>query len=128
MTDLTIEQRVANGVAWLDEHLPNWPQMIELTELDMADDCRCVIGQTFGDYGQALTDDPHDDDRPHDRTELTYAEAVSLGFDSPSRVSWQRLGPPFRDHPSRTIRSEFEALQAEWTRVITARREAVSNA
>ncbi len=46
MTD-TIEQRVAAGAAWLDEHEPGWERRIDLATLDLASSCRCVLGQLF---------------------------------------------------------------------------------
>jgi hypothetical protein len=46
----TIEERVAAGAAWLDTNHPGWVERIDMRQLDMADACHCVIGQTIGNY------------------------------------------------------------------------------
>lgn len=52
----TVQERVARGVKWLDRHKKNWRNEVVVKELDMSDDCRCVLGQVFikpaaKDYG-----------------------------------------------------------------------------
>lgn len=37
---------VASGAAWMDEHCPDWLQMIDLDMLDLSQGDRCVLGQT----------------------------------------------------------------------------------
>ncbi len=49
---ITIPERVANGVAWLDERIPTWHARVTLEDLDMADSCRCVLGLVFSDRVQ----------------------------------------------------------------------------
>lgn len=41
----TVEARVARGAAWLDSVHPGWERRIDLASLDLADGCRCVLGQ-----------------------------------------------------------------------------------
>jgi hypothetical protein len=41
----TIAERVARGAALLDEREPGWWQRIDLSKLDLASTCRCVLGQ-----------------------------------------------------------------------------------
>ena len=50
MLDLTIEQRVANGVALLDEKRPGWFHKFSIKRLDRGSPYRCVLGQSYGDY------------------------------------------------------------------------------
>lgn len=50
---LTIEQRVANGAAFLNENVPNWFQEISTETLDVNDFEKCVLGQIFGHYDTA---------------------------------------------------------------------------
>lgn len=47
---------VAAGAAWLDENEPGWEGRIDLADLDLANSCRCVLGQVMpeGDYLDAL--------------------------------------------------------------------------
>jgi hypothetical protein len=126
VTDLTIEQRVANGVAWLDENVPGWLDRIELPTLDMKSDCRCVIGQVVGKYNRIIEDSGSA--RLLDNVRLiSFEEAARLGFDAVERVS-ARGDFGAGESENLAFADEFAALQSEWTRVIAARREAVSNA
>lgn len=50
---------VKRGAAWMDEHYPGWIERINLSELDMNNCHRCIIGQTIGDYFQAKFDDDY---------------------------------------------------------------------
>lgn len=40
-------ERVAKGVAWLDENYPGWFDVIDLDTLDIAACDRCVLGQVY---------------------------------------------------------------------------------
>lgn len=119
MADLTIEQRVANGVAWLDDRIPNWAYRISLLDFDMRDDCNCVVGQVIGHYGKVVDGV----DVPKDNV-ISLAEAVERGFDAGTRVD----STGNFDSDSGVCQAEFEALQAEWVRVIASRREVVPDA
>jgi hypothetical protein len=45
---LTIQERVAKGIAYLDEFGPeDWFSRIDLSQLDIADPKWCVLGQVF---------------------------------------------------------------------------------
>jgi hypothetical protein len=98
MTDLTIEQRVAAGVAWLDANKPGWAGRIDLGALNMRSPHRCVLGQLFGNYWQA-PEDLHGD------------AGMRMGFESVIPVA--------------EFVVDFKLLGDEWTKVITSRREAV---
>lgn len=41
-----VYERVERGMAWLDEHCPNWVDEINLSRLDLGDGNQCVLGQT----------------------------------------------------------------------------------
>lgn len=52
---LPVEVRVKNGMMLLDEkHGPGWVWRIDVDTLALASTCRCVLGQVYGDYGDAL--------------------------------------------------------------------------
>lgn len=46
--ELTIDQRIENGVRYLNQHMPDWLDIIDLDRLDLAADCSCVLGQIVG--------------------------------------------------------------------------------
>lgn len=43
----TPRERVRAGVAWLDENQPRWRDRVSVNDLEMANGCRCVLGQLF---------------------------------------------------------------------------------
>jgi hypothetical protein len=90
-------ERVAAGVALLDQKRPGWDAEVDLTLLLLASCDRCVLGQLYGDYSRA-TDVFDEDDYPE-----------QYGFDL------------FEGDPL-----TYEDLTAEWKRVITERRQAVA--
>lgn len=113
MAELSIAERVANGVKYLDEYVPDWVGRITLPELDMRSDCSCVIGQVVGTYDAILTDGWGDAEGVR---LITSREAAECGFDSLGRVADARGSFDER------FTEEFDALQAEWERVINERR------
>jgi hypothetical protein len=102
MPELTVEQRVANGVWWLNANKPGWEALINLEALDIEEPCRCVIGQVFGDYHESLFGQPG---------RLAHQVAANHGFNS---------NPP--TSPEYDGANEYAALEAEWIRVVEARR------
>lgn len=46
---LSTEDRVGRGASLLDEYRPGWERLVDLTKLDLADTCNCVLGQVFFD-------------------------------------------------------------------------------
>lgn len=103
--------RVAAGVAFLDEHRPGWwhPGNFDLARFALADSCRCVIGQIYSaerglkSLGYVGFDDAIDEGW----LDLTFESAEQLGF---------YCGPPSQ------YSDEYAELDAEWCRVIEARR------
>ncbi|MEU6387694.1 hypothetical protein ABZ847_29525 [Streptomyces bauhiniae] len=110
-----LKARVERGVAWLDEHLPDWwradrPSQgfdqggpIDLDALVMRDPCGCVLGQLLGNYYRA---------------ELSIDTASACGFDTAARVDDCDGPDEIRD----AMRDEFEALAELWSQVISRRR------
>lgn len=57
----TNEKRVLRGAAWLDEVMPDWFERIDLDELNLADECWCVLGQIVSDVtSEQLTEEGSD--------------------------------------------------------------------
>lgn len=50
---LTVEERVANGVRWLDENAPEWRSKVDPAQLDMISSCQCVLGQVYEAVAEA---------------------------------------------------------------------------
>jgi hypothetical protein len=44
-----ITERVEKGAAWLDQHKPEWYLKIDVAALNLADSCRCVLGQLWAE-------------------------------------------------------------------------------
>lgn len=44
----TVQERVALGVALLNERRPNWRSQVDIDVLEMNDRSWCIIGQVFG--------------------------------------------------------------------------------
>ncbi len=59
-------ENVKRGAVLLDKERPGWRDEINLSTLDLADGCFCILGQVFGYYSDgvwAVFDvDPSDDD------------------------------------------------------------------
>jgi len=112
----TIEERVARGAAWLDGKLPDWWQALDLdpAKFDMAAGCGCVIGQLYPivEYFDQADhyDSPFDVAMDGAWLDLDWETAVSHGF-YVRLLEAERAG-------------EYDALTAEWRRVITERRAA----
>jgi hypothetical protein len=90
----TIAERVARGVAWLDEKRPGWADEIDLTELVLSSPCRCILGQLYGDFDKVSVRGP-----------------MAKGFNA-------------YGGDDQSLYDQFEALEREWRRVITERRAA----
>ncbi|MEU8264446.1 hypothetical protein AB0C02_27970 [Micromonospora sp. NPDC048999] len=119
-TTLTIrdlQDRVDQGVKWLDQHFPDWwnadrPDKgeedggpIRVDELSMSHNCYCVLGQLLGNYYRA---------------NLSIEQAVEFGFDSSVGAVAVDIGTA-----QEAMADEFEALRELWIRVIEQRRAEV---
>lgn len=49
-----IKLAVKKGTAWLDENHPGWVSKIDLSNLQMSNCERCIIGQAVGQYWQTI--------------------------------------------------------------------------
>lgn len=108
-----VEERVARGVAWLDEHRSGWEKIIDLPKFDIVSTCNCVLGQVFAKNWS------------NDRYENTYDWAMEefnlwgvdeeLGFDA-------QVAPEVPDSVwVIAFKQDYIDLQAEWERVIKER-------
>ena len=52
----TVKERVALGVAWLNENYPDWRERIDPATLRMSDACRCILGQVEGSFYHIVVD------------------------------------------------------------------------
>lgn len=50
MTTSTIAERVQRGAALLDTRFPGWVDSVDLSTLNLASGCDCILGQKFGDF------------------------------------------------------------------------------
>lgn len=78
------EKEVSRGIAFLDEHCPDWKNKIDLDTLDMKNCSYCVLGQVFGDWFKGKR-----------CLEIEDQVSVDLGFDIsysyPYNYDWRRL-------------------------------------
>lgn len=49
---LTEEERVRNGAAFLDEHVPGWRESVDPVALNIASAEHCVVGQVSGCFAK----------------------------------------------------------------------------
>lgn len=97
-------ERVARGAALLDEKVPGWDRRINLGSLDLGDGDCCIIGQLFPGDGKYLSN---------------YSAGIdALGLFSEEGPPW-----PVDDHGFDAMGGfAIRMLEAEWRRVIKARR------
>lgn len=50
--DLQIDQRIELGAQFLDEHVPDWYDQIDIESLDIRCSHACAIGQIFGSFNR----------------------------------------------------------------------------
>ena len=80
-----IPRNARRGAELLDERLPGWRKRIRPDELDMADECNCVLGQVLGGYsgGKKLLG-------------LSEREVELYGFWRHGRQTWDALTAGWR--------------------------------
>lgn len=66
---LNIQQRVENGMAFLDQEQPGWRSKIDIQRLHIASEQCCVLGQLRGAYSTGCVE-----------LGIGHAAAVHLGF------------------------------------------------
>ncbi len=121
--------RVARGTRWLDKNKPGWWRRVKVRELDMGDECRCVLGQAFergareaiesSGYTYVLWElSPPSVASGGDDTAAVYDWATRLGFD---RLRANDDYYTDEEH----VRRDWDDLADEWRRVIRERRREV---
>lgn len=103
----TVAERVAKGVALLDERHPEWACQVDVEALDIQSHRLCVVGQVFGGWSQGLIEVYGDID-----SEDTEGHGFD-GYNVRGRAQYE---------------SDCAGLTAEWKRVILARREGTGGA
>ena len=93
-----VEDRVANGVAFLDKQNPGWDEKIFVSQLIMQDCNQCILGQLYSEYNYGC------EVLGIDNVE----EAPAYGFELDT---WASSNLSHKD------------LEEEWIRVINLRRE-----
>jgi hypothetical protein len=90
---------VDRGVALLDEKVPGWRELIQVSRLAMSNGCRCVLGQLFGGYLEGV--DALGPELP------SISEDAAYGFDIP------------RPYPPYTLKPEpYAKLDTAWREAI----------
>lgn len=102
------ETLAPKGAALLDEKMPGWADKIDLDELQLNDQCNCVLGQVYGGYDDGtaelfgyIFDDAREGDVPD------WGTARAYGFDA-GFMNGEFTG--------------FGDLQKEWEYLIEQRR------
>ena len=49
-----LQKRIAAGIAFLNVVKPNWLKKIDIEQLDLSKSKTCMLGEVFGDYGEAI--------------------------------------------------------------------------
>ena len=123
MTD-SIETRVARGVALLDRTLADWDERIDLERLNLENTCDCILGQEFARH-------PDVDLAEHDGWfevtpfDIGVRELFSEQYFADPELAARAHGFNAIGKPGHTVK-EFQALTAEWRRVVLARRGGAS--
>jgi hypothetical protein len=93
--------RVAAGAAFLDRKMPGWAARIDITTLDLKDECHCIVAQTYTS------------------TYSTGCRKAKLNIVSaPSPVD---LGFYLCEQPSLMKRGSWDVLQDAWIAAIADR-------
>lgn len=95
--EVTVEERVANGMAFLDERVPGWRERIDFFCLDLGTTCRCVVGQIYGHY-----------DDGSDMLGISLGQGERLGFVGKGSEEGERA-------------KEYPALTAAWKSALAAK-------
>jgi hypothetical protein len=120
----TAVRRVKRGARWLDEHWPDWWREVDLSTLNLASSCDCVLGQLGRDYtavanhfSLVLSEDERDLVDGFNLFEQWVMP--NLGLDD---VDMQNFGFEYAPWEGVT----YENLQEAWADAITERRLAAS--
>lgn len=125
MTTSTIAERVQRGAFLLDTQFPGWVDQVDLSTLNLASGCDCILGQKFGDFACGA------------RATGLSVETASVSLGARSRAQLEEHGflvdidvrvhyGPIGARLAEMERSdrEYVALTNEWAKLITDRRAA----
>lgn len=101
--ELTVPERVAKGVAWLDENVEDWRSKVTIKDFDITNTCDCVLGQVFAGHSRESGFDYAVDEAHF----FTSKETVILGFDA-----------GYFDNANSNMALDFSELQKEWLKVL----------
>ena len=106
-------ERAQRGAKVLDRAFPGWRDQIDLEILDIADCAVCMLGQVFGNYNYAWSDDVmwEEAERYADGPD---AFAVDHGFNRAAREDDDDADTGDPD-------PEYDALTEAWTFVVAGR-------
>lgn len=110
------EEQVARGAAWLDQVYPGWERRIDLSSLDLASGCLCILGQVVDKADTCLLNH-----MPDTRTSMNGFEVVARNT---SRLFLTEHGFDLRGPNSRAgwaPVSQWKALQDTWVNLIKER-------
>lgn len=114
MTHPVIAERVAAGAKLLDDKLPGWRARIKPDMLNMSSCHYCILGQLLGMFGERSSVELLVG--PVEHVNLYFLEAcVKHGFG----IGLEEHRPDGLAGP----KDCFDALQAEWIRVLTTTNE-----
>jgi hypothetical protein len=91
--------RAKRGAEFLDEKLYDWRERMNLADLDMGEECDCILGQYFGEYNSGRKE-----------LGLDWEEATRLGFNI-TEGFFDRHGDTAGDQ-------QFAVLTSAWREVI----------
>ena len=55
ISNIPLDERIDNGIRWLNENFPGWRNRIDINTLQLADPFRCICGQVFKDESESLS-------------------------------------------------------------------------
>lgn len=126
MTDLTVEERVANGAQFLDVVAPGWEWRIDIATLKLSDEWNCICGQVFAEPGNDFSgsgfDYAFDVVIPKSLTTEGLVWVATLNkYASTDNIDVSELGFDL----SQNVDDVWSALEDEWKKVIQNRRMSV---
>jgi hypothetical protein len=85
VTRAEARKRVRRGAGLLDEKVgKGWPRRVSLRRLDMAQPCRCILGQLFHDEDAPIESFSHGIEELQTWGSAVEAPGVAHGFDVPA--------------------------------------------
>lgn len=110
MNQLTVRQKVQNGIDWLDEHAPGWERRIDLSTLNLYRGCDCVLGQVFQEEAKESGWSSSEEDTLRIdaylwATNRWILAVYSLGFVGTSHSEWVLLSREWRER----IKQRFDS-------------------